>query len=85
MGWTTGFRFFAGAEKGFFFSSPLGPTQPLIQWVPRVNRPGREAEYALPSDAEGKNAWSCTSTHSCVFMTLCLIKQVIYLNGVVVN
>jgi hypothetical protein len=45
----------------------LGPTQPLIQRVPRalspeVQRPGREADHSLPSRAEVKNDWSYTST-----------------------
>jgi hypothetical protein len=37
----------------------LGPTQPLIQWVPGtlslgVKRPGREADNSLPSSARVK-------------------------------
>jgi hypothetical protein len=37
----------------------LGPTQPLIQWVPGalslgVKRQGREADHSLPSSAEVK-------------------------------
>jgi hypothetical protein len=37
----------------------LGPTQPPIQWVPRVlslgvKQPGREADHSLPSSAEVK-------------------------------
>jgi hypothetical protein len=45
----------------------LGPTQPLIQWVPgalsvEVKRPGREAHHSPPSSAEVKNAWIYTST-----------------------
>jgi hypothetical protein len=45
----------------------LGPTQPLIQWVPGaislgVKRPGREADHSPPSSAEIKHAWSYTST-----------------------
>jgi hypothetical protein len=27
-----------------------------------INRPGREADHSLPSSAEVKNTWSCTST-----------------------
>jgi hypothetical protein len=45
----------------------LGPTQPPIQWVLGalslgIKPPGCEADYSLPSSAEVKNAWSCTST-----------------------
>jgi len=39
------------------------PTQPLIQWVPWVKRPGREVNHSLPTSAEVWNAWSYTSTH----------------------
>jgi hypothetical protein len=47
----------------------LEPTQPPIQWVPGalslgVKRPGREADYSSPYNAEVKNAWSYTSTPS---------------------
>jgi hypothetical protein len=47
--------------------SVLGPTQPPIQWLPRVlylgvKWPGREAVQSPPSGAEVKNAWSYTST-----------------------
>jgi hypothetical protein len=40
----------------------LGPTQPPIQWVPGVKRPGLEADQSHPSSAEVQNAWSYTST-----------------------
>jgi hypothetical protein len=45
----------------------LGPTQPLIQWVPGalslgVKRQGREADYSPQSSAEFKNAWGYIST-----------------------
>jgi hypothetical protein len=40
----------------------VGPTQPPIQWVPRVKWPGREVDYSPPFSAEVKNAWSYTST-----------------------
>jgi hypothetical protein len=51
-----------------FVSSPRcpdrfwGPTQPPIQWVPWVKRPGREAVHSPPTSAEVKNKWIYTST-----------------------
>jgi hypothetical protein len=32
----------------------VGPTQPPIQWVSEVRRPGPEADHSLPSSAEVK-------------------------------
>jgi hypothetical protein len=55
----------------FFFTTAsrqaLELTQPPIQCVPEafslgVKQPGREADHSPPSSAEGKNAWSYTST-----------------------
>jgi hypothetical protein len=51
-------------QETFLYSTAsrpaLGPTQPLIEWVPgaispTVNRPGREADHSPPSGAEVKN------------------------------
>jgi len=55
------------------------PTQPPIQWVhgdlsPGLKRPGREADHSPPSIAEVENAWSYTSTYSCL-MPRCLVKH----------
>jgi hypothetical protein len=33
----------------------LGPTQPPVQWVPGVKRPGRGVDHLLPSSAEVEN------------------------------
>jgi hypothetical protein len=55
--WMVGVRFPAGI-RDFFFTAcrpALGPTQPPIQWVPGVKRPGREADHSPPSSAEVKN------------------------------
>jgi hypothetical protein len=41
--------------------SALGPTQPPVQWVPGVNRPGRGADHPPPPRAEVENE-SYTST-----------------------
>jgi hypothetical protein len=58
-------------QRPFLFaiaSEPsLGPTQHPIKWVPKalslgVKWPGREADHSSPSNAEVKNAFSCTST-----------------------
>jgi len=32
----------------------VGPTQPPIQWVPGIKRPGRDFDHPPPSSAEGK-------------------------------
>jgi hypothetical protein len=45
----------------------LGPTQPLIQWVPGplspvVKLPEREADHSPPTSAEVKKMWTYTST-----------------------
>jgi hypothetical protein len=71
-------QFLAGAMKNvFLFSSvsipSLGPTQPLIRWMPvalspGVKCPGLEADSSHLSSAEVKNAWSYTSTYPHVFM-----------------
>jgi hypothetical protein len=57
----------------FLFSTAsrqaLGPTQPPIQ------RPEREADDSLSSNAEVKNAWSYTSTLSRVIMAWYLVEQ----------
>jgi hypothetical protein len=58
----------------------LGPTQPLIQWVPGalslgVKQPGREADHSPPSGAEVENTWSYTSIPQYVFMGWCLVKH----------
>jgi hypothetical protein len=65
-------QFLAGAMMGFLLianaSGPtLGPTPPLIQWIPggltlRIKQPGREADHAPPSSAEVKDVWSYIST-----------------------
>jgi hypothetical protein len=45
----------------------LGPTLPPIQWVPGVERQGREVDHSLPTSAEVKNTWIHTSTPPYVF------------------
>jgi hypothetical protein len=56
-----------GRSRIYAFSktsrSPLGPTHlgyGVLLWS--VERPGREAEHSLSSNAEVKNEWSYTST-----------------------
>jgi hypothetical protein len=68
--WVLGFNSWQGLGIILFNAvsrTALGPTQPLIQWVPEalslgVKRPGREADHSPPSSAKVKNAWSYTST-----------------------
>jgi hypothetical protein len=60
-------------EEGFSHrhivqTGSLVPTRPTVLWVPWVQRPRREASHSPPSNAEIKNAWSCTSTPPYVFM-----------------
>jgi len=42
----------------------LGPTQPPIQWVPGVKRPGRKSDYSHTYGVEVKNVWIYASTPS---------------------
>jgi len=50
-------------------------TQTLIQWVPGGSGWSVKLTAPLPSSAEVKNAWSCTSTLRYVFMAWCLVKH----------
>jgi hypothetical protein len=57
----------------------VGPTKPLIQWVPGalsagVKRQGREADHSPPPSAEVKKMWIYTSTPPYAFMAWCLIS-----------
>jgi hypothetical protein len=56
----------------------LGTNQPPVQWIPWVvsggQRPEREANCSLVSNAEVKSAWSCTFTPPYVFMAWWLFK-----------
>jgi len=42
--------------------------------------PDREADHSHPSRIEVKNAWSCNSTSTCIFLEWCGIKHVIFSN-----
>jgi hypothetical protein len=61
LGWTTE-RSSPGRVKNFHFSMSsrpaLGSTQPPVQWVPGVKRPGREADHSPPTSAEVKKIGS---------------------------
>jgi hypothetical protein len=35
------------------------PTQPSVQWVLRVKRPGLQADHLPASSVEIKNEWNC--------------------------
>jgi hypothetical protein len=68
-----------GRGQGFFlfdiaFRRAVGPTQPPIQWVPGVKRPGCESDHSFPSSAEVNNAWSYTYISPYVFMAWYLFK-----------
>jgi hypothetical protein len=46
----------SGRSKTFFsYPQGLGPTQPVIQWVPGVMRQGRQDDHSTPSSVEVKN------------------------------
>jgi len=58
----------------------VGPTQPLIQWVPggltaEIKRLVREADHSPPSSVAAKNAWIYNSTSPYVFVAWCLVKR----------
>jgi len=75
--WTTWFDYRRGLGIFLFATASrpgLTPTDPLIQWVPGIKRPRREADHSLQSSAEVKNAWIYTSTLPYVFMVWCLVK-----------
>jgi len=62
--WGLGIFLYTTASK-----MALGPTQPLVQWVPGalslgVKRPGREADHLPPSSAEVKECMELY-LHSC--------------------
>jgi len=57
---------FPATEEPYLFSETsrpsLGSTQPLIQRVPRVKRPGFEANHSHPCSAETKEERDYNST-----------------------
>jgi hypothetical protein len=69
----------ASSRRGAWFClGQLYLTQPLIQLVAGaislgVKQPGREGNHSPPSSTEVKNAWSCASTHLCVFIAWYLV------------
>ena len=52
----------------------MWPTQPPVQWLMafflEINRPTREVDQSVPSSAEVKNKWRCTSTPPISFLGL---------------
>jgi hypothetical protein len=69
----------------FQYRPALGPSQPLIQGVPGVKRPGRVADSSPPSSAGVQNAWSYPSTPPYVIMAWYLIRQRMRLHSVVLS
>jgi hypothetical protein len=68
-------------DKGniFLFSiksrQVLGPTQPAFQWVPRIKRPGREADHSPPSSSGFKKGGAIPPLPPYTFMAWCLIEH----------
>jgi hypothetical protein len=64
--------------KNILFSTSsrrsLGSTQPPIQWVPGVKRPGLEADHSPPASAEVKKMWIYTSISPYAFIVQCIIS-----------
>jgi hypothetical protein len=73
----TQFLHWISCTKRELLRPALGPTQPLIQWVPRarssgVKRPRLETDHSPRASAEVKKMCICTSTPTYVFMALWL-------------
>jgi hypothetical protein len=72
--WKVGVRVPVGSRIFSTSSRPaLGPTQPLIKWVPGalspgLNRPGSEADHSPSTSAEVRKVWIYMSTPPCAFM-----------------
>jgi hypothetical protein len=69
---------FPSEERLFLFPTAsrlaLGPTKPPIQWVPRVQQPGRKTYQTPPSSAEVKNGGAIPPLPH-VFMVQSLIRH----------
>jgi hypothetical protein len=66
-------RFQAGARDFFFFGflqcvadRLLGSHILLVQWLPVIEKTGREADHSAPSGAKVKNEWGHTSIPQCL-------------------
>jgi hypothetical protein len=46
----------------------LGSTQPPIQWIPGIKRPGSEADHSPPTSAKVKKMWIYTFIPPYAFM-----------------
>jgi len=77
----------AGEIQGhFLFTTASRPTLGLNQPpTPGVKLPVYEGDHSLPSTAEVKKAWHYTSTDPYVFMEWYLIKEELYLHGMVLS
>jgi hypothetical protein len=62
-----GFGSTPGRARGFYIhhsvQRALGPTQPPVQWLLGVKRPGREAGHSTPSSAKVKNGGAVPPLH----------------------
>jgi hypothetical protein len=78
---TEGSEFEYGAERDLYLlyvvqiDSGIQSTQPLMQWIRGVKRPGRDANHSSETGTAGKNTRIYLLTPLYAFKALCLVKH----------